>query len=169
MRKIFLIFLLTPLFFSCGSKQAISNKVHPIETTRKTNTRSTEAKIEKIIEVALSYEGTRYRYGGTTRKGMDCSGLVYTAFETADIPLPRISRDMANRGERIRLEEAYLGDLLFFQTNKNRKVINHVGLIVENDRGQIRFIHSTTSRGVIISSLEERYWKSAYIEARRII
>ena len=100
---------------------------------------------------------------------MDCSGLIYTAFLTEDIALPRISRDMAKQGKRISLLKAQAGDLVFFQTNKGRKVINHVGLVVENVRGELKFIHSTTSRGVIISSIQENYWNLAFVEARRII
>ena len=117
----------------------------------------------------MSFEGTRYKYGGTTKKGMDCSGLVYTAFGKEQVQLPRVSRDMAKRGKRIPLHQVDQGDLVFFQTNKNRKVINHVGLVVRARSGEIQFIHSTTSRGVIVSSLEERYWKGTFVEVRRII
>lgn len=99
---------------------------------------------------------------------MDCSGLVYRAFKQEDISMPRISRDMAQKGVQVRLAEAIEGDLIFFRTGK-RNVINHVGLIVETNRGEIWFIHSTTSQGVIISSMKESYWKKAFVEARRII
>jgi cell wall-associated NlpC family hydrolase len=76
---------------------------------------------------------------------------------------------MAKRGKRISLSQTTEGDLVFFQTNKNRKTINHVGLVVETKGKEVFFIHSTTSKGVIISSLDERYWKSAFVEVRRVI
>lgn len=82
--------------------------------------------------------------------------------------MPRISRDMASKGVSVKLKEVTEGDLVFFKTSR-RNSINHVGLVVENKRGEILFIHSTTSKGVIISSLEEDYWKKAFVEVRRVI
>ena len=99
---------------------------------------------------------------------MDCSGLVYISFLKEDIPMPRTSRDLSLKGRRLYLKEVSPGDLLFFETNKKRRVINHVGLVVEVT-DEIRFIHSSTSRGVIISSLENNYWKSNFVMARRVL
>lgn len=124
--------------------------------------------ISRIPDYAMEFLGTRYKYGGNTSEGMDCSGLVTTAFLKEDISLPRTSRDISLQGERINLDEVVRGDLLFFQTNSRRKVINHVGLVVETEAGEIQFIHSTTSRGVIISSLKENYWQENFVMARRI-
>ena len=76
---------------------------------------------------------------------------------------------MATQGNKISLNKTNKGDLVFFRTNKNKKTINHVGLVVENKKGEIFFIHSTTSLGVIISSLNEKYWKNSFVEARKII
>ena len=117
----------------------------------------------------MTYKGTRYKYGGTTRKGMDCSGLMYTAFGKHQVNLPRVSYQQATKGKRIKLNTVKKGDLLFFQTNKNRKRINHVGLVVSHKSGVIKFIHSTTSKGVLVSTMDERYWKNAFTEARRVL
>lgn len=122
----------------------------------------------KIAENAIAFLGTRYQYGGTSDKGMDCSGLVYTAFLKEEISLPRTSRDISLQGVRLNLDEVQKGDLLFFETNKKRRVINHVGLIVDVGEQEIFFIHSTTSRGVIISSLSEKYWQEHFVMARRV-
>ena len=126
-------------------------------------------KSDEIINTALTYTGVKYKYGGTTRKGMDCSGLLYATFLEHDIYLPRVSFYMANEGKKIPLEEVNKGDLLFFTTSNRRKRINHVGLVVEVDGEDIRFIHSTTSRGVIVSSLKEGYWNYAFVKATRIL
>jgi cell wall-associated NlpC family hydrolase len=126
-------------------------------------------KSEEIINTALTYAGVKYKYGGTTRRGMDCSGLLYATFLEHDIYLPRVSFYMANEGEKIPLEQVSKGDLLFFTTSNRRKRINHVGLVVEVDGDDIRFIHSTTSRGVIVSSLKEGYWNYAFVKATRIL
>lgn len=122
-----------------------------------------------VIENAQDYNGVRYKFGGTTRKGMDCSGLIYVSFKKENILLPRISRDMAKKGQSVRLHNVKEGDLLFFKTSKSRNTINHVGLVTSSKKGSIQFIHATTSKGVITSSLNENYWNSAFVEARRIL
>jgi cell wall-associated NlpC family hydrolase len=126
-------------------------------------------KSEEIISTALTYAGVRYKYGGTTKEGMDCSGLLYVSFQEHDIYLPRVSYYMANEGKKIDLNEVSRGDLLFFTTSRRRKRINHVGLVVEVEGEDIRFIHATTSRGVIVSSLQEGYWNYAFVKATRIL
>lgn len=192
MNKLFLLALLAVFFASCGGSRSTTSTKDVINienasnktTTGKSNravrvkkdrdaSEATEAStnaafVDNLINDAKSFEGTRYKFGGTTEKGMDCSGLVYTVFKKQDILMPRISRDMATKGVSVSLKEVISGDLVFFKTSK-RNTINHVGLVVENKRGEIFFIHSTTSRGVIISSMEEAYWKKAFVEVRRII
>ena len=169
MKKLLPLLLLTIFLASCGSsKKATTDKKTRI-SRNDNSTSSTNGKADEIIKYAKSFEGTRYKFGGTTKKGMDCSGLVYTSFAKEGVTLPRISRDMAKQGERISLLKVQEGDLVFFQTNKSSKVINHVGLVVSNKSGVLKFIHSTTSRGVIISDISEEYWNSSFVEARRII
>ena len=124
---------------------------------------------EQIVTYAKDFLGTRYKWGGTTKKGMDCSGLVFESFRAHNIYLPRISRDMARKGTKITLKETLKGDLIFFKTGKTRRNdINHVGLVVEIKNNAIYFIHATASKGVLVSSLNEDYWKDAFEEVRRI-
>ncbi|RFN59691.1 C40 family peptidase [Marixanthomonas ophiurae] len=169
MKKLILLSFLAIAMVSCGSSRNVTKQKNIIGATTHTNKTVTPKKVNKIISYAKTFEGTRYKFGGTTKRGMDCSGLVYTSFKKEQIALPRVSRDMAKQGKRISLRNAEEGDLLFFQTNKSRRVINHVGLVVESRRGIVKFIHSTTSRGVIVSSLDENYWNNAFVEVRRII
>ncbi|WP_299669278.1 C40 family peptidase [uncultured Polaribacter sp.] len=145
-------------FTSCSSTK----------TTRKTSKKSI-TKIDRVVANALKYKGVRYKFGGTTKKGMDCSGIVYVSFLEENVQLPRVSRNMAKRGTEIPLKKVKKGDLLFFKTSKRGRGINHVGLIVSVKKGQIRFIHSTTSRGVITSLLSEKYWKNAFVKATKIL
>ncbi|MCW5515142.1 C40 family peptidase [Muriicola sp. Z0-33] len=126
-------------------------------------------KAENIISTAMSYSGVRYKYGGTSRKGMDCSGLLYVAFGQHNVVLPRISYHMANEGKRIKVNNVSKGDLLFFKTSKRGKKINHVGLVVAVENDEIKFIHSTSSRGVIVSSLREGFWNYAFVKATRVL
>ena len=130
---------------------------------------TTISKADAIIESALDYTGTRYKYGGTTKKGMDCSGLLYVAFLQNDIALPRSSHLMADEGKRIKPSQIQKGDLLFFKTQRGKKKINHVGLVVDVEDDNVKFIHSTTSRGVIVSSLLEGYWNYSFVKAARIL
>ncbi len=124
---------------------------------------------DNIIDTALEFSGVRYKYGGTTKKGMDCSGLLYVAFGENNVKLPRTSYHMAEEGRRINLRDVTKGDLLFFRTTKGAKRINHVGMVVTVERGEIKFIHSSSSRGVIVSSLREGYWNSAFVRATRVL
>lgn len=127
------------------------------------------SKVDRIVANAMQYKGVRYRFGGTTKRGMDCSGVVYVAYGSQNVLLPRVSRDMAKRGRKISLRKVKKGDLVFFRTSKSRRSINHVGLVVSHKKGVIRFIHSTSSRGVIVSSLSEKYWKKAFVKATTIL
>jgi cell wall-associated NlpC family hydrolase len=123
---------------------------------------------DKVVYNALQFEGVKYRRGGVTEKGFDCSGLVFTSFIQENIQLPRQSMYMANEGVEITLNEVKKGDLLFFITGRQGKNINHVGLIVSIDDNEINFIHSTTARGVIVSSMSEKYWKNSFIKATKV-
>ncbi|TVZ55838.1 NlpC/P60 family protein [Lutibacter sp. Hel_I_33_5] len=159
MRKLlFFISVFSLLMTSCSStKKVVSN-------TNKSN-----SKVDKIIRVAKNYKGTKYKFGGVTRKGMDCSGLVFVSFKKENVQLPRVSRMMAKKGHAVSLNRVKKGDLLFFKTSKRHNRINHVGLITSVKNGAIKFIHSTSSRGVIESLLSQKYWKRAFVKARRVL
>ena len=122
----------------------------------------------QLINVASDNLGVGYRSGGTTPAGFDCSGLMYSTFKKFDITLPRSSYEMAEAGKQIDLDKAKKGDLIFF-INRGQKRINHVGMIVEVNGNDIRFIHSSTQGGVIISSLKESYYDGSFKQINRII
>lgn len=193
MKKLLLLSFFTIFLVSCGttkntgkmpyaitgknaSKTNADKKVKPFKNNRladldlEEESRDDSPKEIKreIIDFAKTFQGTKYKFGGMTEAGMDCSGLMCVAFEKENISLPRISRDMAKQGVLISLKNIEEGDLVFFKTSR-KNVISHVGLVVESKRGQVKFIHSTTRAGVIISSLDEDYWKKAFVEVRRVI
>ena len=122
----------------------------------------------QLINVASDKLGTGYRSGGTTPAGFDCSGLMYSTFKKFDITLPRSSHEMAEIGTEINPENAKKGDLIFF-INRGQHRINHVGMIVEINGDEIKFIHSSTQGGVIISSLKESYYERTFKQINRII
>ncbi|WP_396163746.1 LysM peptidoglycan-binding domain-containing protein [Flavobacterium sp.] len=126
-------------------------------------------KAEFLIAKASEYIGTRYRGGGTTAAGFDCSGLIFTTFKNIDMTLPRSSGSMAaGAGVKIERDQAQKGDLIFFTTN-GRGNVNHVGMITEIIDDEIKFIHSSVQSGVIISSTKEPYYAKRFIQINRVI
>lgn len=124
--------------------------------------------IDQIITSATENIGTRYRSGGTTKAGFDCSGLMYCTFGNFDIKLPRSSIEQSRIGTKVASNEAQKGDLIFFKTN-GRRHINHVGMVVEAADGEIKFVHSSTHGGVIISSTKEAYYQRTFSQVNRIL
>lgn len=122
---------------------------------------------DKIIRKALSFKGTRYKYGGTSKSGMDCSGLMFTSFKAVNIVLPRTSFEQSKKGVRVSKNSVQKGDLVFFKTNGKSR-INHVGLVVSVDARDVKFVHSSSSRGVMISSLKEGYWSNTFSGVKRL-
>lgn len=124
--------------------------------------------IDQIIVSATENIGTRYRSGGTTKAGFDCSGLMFCTFGNFDIKLPRSSIEQSRMGTKVASAEAQKGDLIFFKTN-GRRHINHVGMVVEAADGEIKFVHSSTHGGVIISSTKEPYYQRSFSQVNRIL
>jgi len=120
-----------------------------------------------LIETSAKYIGTRYKRGGVTDKGFDCSGFVYTAFKENEITLPRTSKEQSKTGITIPQSEAKVGDLIFFATN-GTKTINHVGIIVEILDDELKFIHTSLKLGVVISSIKELYYLKRFVQINRI-
>ena len=127
------------------------------------------SKAEFLIAKASQHIGTRYRGGGTTSAGFDCSGLMLSTFKNIDMTLPRSSSSMAvGAGFKIDRSQAQKGDLIFFTTN-GRGSINHVGMVTEVLENEIKFIHSSVQAGVIISSTEEPYYKKRFVQINRVL
>ena len=124
--------------------------------------------IEQLINSASDNLGVNYRAGGTSPDGFDCSGLIFSTFKKFDIALPRSSNEMAEVGTQIDPGKAKKGDLIFF-INRGQRRINHVGMIVDINGEEIKFIHSSTQSGVIISSLKESYYERTFKQINRII
>jgi hypothetical protein len=122
---------------------------------------------EEKIKLALldhfkEWESVRYRYGGMSKHGVDCSGFVYMAFlNQFGIKLPRNSNLQVKLGTSVAQDELRPGDLIFFKTGRSTR---HVGIYLDHHR----FIHASTSQGVTTSSLESKYWANAYWTARRL-
>ena len=125
-------------------------------------------KAEFLIKKASENLGTRYRSGGSTSAGFDCSGLMFSTFQNLDMTLPRSSHEMAGYGVKINKVQAQKGDLIFFATFGGRR-ISHVGLVTEVTNGEIKFIHSSTGSGVVVSSLNEPYYSRTFVQVNRVL
>lgn len=120
--------------------------------------------LAQLNEQLAHWHGTPYRYGGMSRRGVDCSGFVALTFsQRFALQLPRETRAQAEYGTRIDREDLLPGDLLFFKTGRGDNGLQ-VG-IYDSDN---QFIHASTSRGVIRSSLDNEYWRDTFWQARRI-
>ncbi|WP_074398524.1 MULTISPECIES: NlpC/P60 family protein [unclassified Halomonas] len=121
--------------------------------------------IEQVREALLSqheeWVGTPYRLGGTSQRGIDCSALVRNIFrDTFELDLPRSTRGQIHEGRSIDRQSLRAGDLVFFRPPG---AYDHVGIYV----GDGHFLHASTSKGVIISSLDNSYWNRYYWQSRR--
>ena len=123
---------------------------------------------DKLYQRASEQIGSRYRSGGTQPGAFDCSGLMIYIFEESGVQLPRTSAEQSRFGTKINNSEAQKGDLIFFSTN-GRGNINHVGMVVENIDGEIKFIHSSVHGGVIISSVSEKYYANKIKQVNRVL
>jgi lipoprotein Spr len=116
----------------------------------------------RLVEYINQWWGVPYRVGGNSMDGIDCSAFVKgLASDAFKIDLPRTSREQADFCKKIEVSELQEGDLVFFSTGRS---ISHVGLYISNNK----FVHASTSMGVIISDLNEPYWSRRFVKAGRM-
>ncbi|MET3535217.1 C40 family peptidase [Chryseobacterium limigenitum] len=177
-KQLSVLLITSSLIVSCGSSKSVATKKNTNKTVAKSeNLRKLDSKfdgkvpksINSVLKDAEKYIGTPYKFGGNTSSGFDCSGFTVKVFEENDFKIPRRSSDQAEAGKKIDISEVKPGDLLFFATAGGSRV-SHVGIVHDvNTDGEVKFIHASTSKGVIISSLNEKYWNKAYLHAQRVL
>lgn len=112
---------------------------------------------DKIAEEALTWLGTPYKYGGSDKgKGTDCSGMVMVIYsEIADIKMPRNSAEQGDFCESLKESRVEAGDLVFFAIGNDKNRISHVGIMLD----ALRFVHASSSKGVIVSDINTPYYR----------
>ena len=178
MKNLFVYLFVMTFLVSCGSSKRVVKRTIPTKTVVESPELKTlsshysgnvNGQIKEILRDAEKYLGAPYKYAGNTSAGFDCSGLVSKVFDENNLKIPRRSEDQSKKGKEISIKEAKPGDLVFFATSGGTRV-SHVGIVHDiGNKGEVTFIHSSTSKGVIISSLNERYWNKAYLFARRVL
>lgn len=175
------VVLLAVLLGGCGSFPHLPES----EAARREREQRIASLVARMDSVVKSYLGTRYRLGGTDRRGIDCSGLTRRVYEAVDVKLPRTAAQQFDEGRNASASSLQYGDLVFFNTKEHDLPrltcllgtlcptadvpvvygLTHTGMYV----GEGRFVHAAASRGVSYAELGDAYWADRYIGARRFL
>ena len=164
---------------SCSSQRKYSqrsskkSKVERTRTTARAHKKSDSVKTKNskrtnIVSTAKKYIGKSYTYGGKKPStGFDCSGFTSHVFKNNGINLSGPSHSQAKQGKRKSMSELQEGDLVFFGTNNK---VSHVAIVANVDQNELKVIHSTSSRGVVIDDISSsNYWKKRYLFGRDVM
>ncbi len=162
LRKVLLAGIFTCFLNVSFAQQAASNQVQATRVEGFTN---------KVLDFAEQHLHIRYRSGGTTKGGFDCSGFVRFCFKNFGMLLPHSSSSMGSLGHAVKVDDCRPGDLIFFKGSNSRSHnIGHVGIISEVKEGKIKFIHSAYNGGVRFDWLDqEKYYQNRFAGIRRVV
>lgn len=159
---VFLLIVLSTMAGCSFVQHDTSISVDVIKTSSAVNFHDSSAVKSRILQQFNEWRETPCKIGGLSKHGIDCSGFVYVTFRSKlGCNVPRTTELQVKTGRKVDRNNLRVGDLVFFQTSL---FYNHVGIYL----GDSEFLHASSSRGVIISNLNETYWKKRYWTARRI-
>lgn len=171
-------YLLLIVFFNTlsafGQSAGIEDtlKIAQIDSLKPADTlvRKNSQQVDDIISYAKKFLGTPYQYAGMSPSGFDCSGFINYIFGNFGFELTRSSYGLAEFGETVKLSEIQPGDLMFFKgSNANSSRVGHVAMVIEVTPDAIKFIHSSSSRGVVIDNFKtSKYYIPRFIKAKRL-
>ena len=148
------------LLVGCGSLQ--ENNAGSYVPAFERRDVSSQASKQALYDHYNEWRGVRYKLGGLSKRGIDCSGFVYVTYKSRlGINLPRTTKLQSELGKKVSKKDLKTGDLVFFKTGK---ITKHVGIYLEENM----FLHASASKGVMISRLDNVYWKSNYWKSIRI-
>ena len=123
-----------------------------------------------VITEAEKYLGIKYKYGGITDKGFDCSGFTSHVFSSIALALPHSAAEQSTMGIPVNMNQCQKGDLIFFKGRSAKlNKVGHVGIVVENNDSVVKFIHASLHSGITISNLNDPYYQKRYVCIRKII
>ena len=153
MKRSYLFLTLLIFLSSCISQKKIS----------KTN------RVNSVIGNARTYIGTPYKWGGNDKRGIDCSGLLVRSFESVGMKLPRTTSLQIDLGKKVSLKKSKEGDLVFFAFGKSKRKVTHVGLVSNRkNNSDIKFIHASSSKGVIETQLIRDFYLNRIRKIKRV-
>ncbi|WP_369857211.1 NlpC/P60 family protein [Candidatus Thalassolituus haligoni] len=160
------LYLATVLLSGCSSMTSVeSGFATPDRALESADSAAAVRRSDWLKHLYQQYDdwrGTGYLYGGTTRNGVDCSGFVNVTYrDQLDSWVPRTTLLQSQFGEPVAMGELQAGDLVFFKTADK---VRHVGIYLEKGK----FLHASSSEGVIISRLDSAYWRGKFWQARRM-
>jgi hypothetical protein len=176
--RTYFILILIPAIFTISSCKISHHTTVNQHNTNTINNNSTNYKIYSdklgvifngsedlsLLRCVSGWLGTPYKYGGNTKEGTDCSGMVLSVFnEVYNIKMYRSSADQLKNVKEINKSELKAGDLIFFKIDNHN--VSHVGIYL----GENKFIHASTKKGVVVNSLDDEYYKKYYYTSGRVI
>ena len=157
----FFLSLIVPLINCSSGVDISSGRLVDIHIGKKVDINNSNAVKNKLYAQYKNWKGVKYRMGGLSKNGIDCSGFVYRTFRSQlGINIPRSTELQSSSGKQIDKNKLRPGDLVFFKTATK---VRHVGIYLENNS----FLHASSSKGVMISKLDNDYWKSKYWKSKR--
>ncbi|MFY0608166.1 MAG: C40 family peptidase [Cyclobacteriaceae bacterium] len=131
--------------------------------------RKKRKKIDQVITQARGYMGVPYVYGGSSKKGIDCSGLIYNCYKSIGVKLPRTAKAQSKIGNSKTWSTIRPGDIVYFKFKQKGEKWYHTGMITYAEKDNIKFIHASTSRGVVEDNLLSDYYSKNVKKFRRVI
>jgi cell wall-associated NlpC family hydrolase len=124
---------------------------------------------DELVDFAETLIGVKYKYGSSKKEtGFDCSGFINYVFNHFKINVPRISYDFTNAGKEVPIKNSKRGDLILFTGSDPKSgVVGHMGIVTENKKGILKFIHASTSNGVMISGMNS-YFVPRFVKVNRV-
>ena len=158
------LIIMTSLFLFCQSCQ-LYHVFKKNSHTKKVSKAFSKEELDQILEDGFSFLGVPYRIGGGDKNGVDCSGLLFSIYNSSHFQIPRITSQQLEFGFPVSMNQVERGDWVFFSTQSG--LINHVGIVSRMNKDSILFLHASTSKGVREDELLRGYWHNAFIKAIR--
>ena len=163
MYKLLPVLICGMLLIACSSAPRYDTKKSSLKMAVKHVDLNNTTEVKKILNQQYAdWRHVKHRMGGISKKGIDCSGLVYKTYRTKfGIDVPRSTEYQSKAGRSIKQSQLKAGDMVFFKTGFKSR---HVGMYIDNGN----FLHVSSSKGVMISNMEDPYWHSAYWKSQRL-